>query len=67
MLYEVITFLSVSIVDSGTHEILSWHHAAVPLKVVGSFYGGAAVQFQGNWLVEPAVAERNQSPGKKSG
>lgn len=41
--------LSLSIVDRDTNNILAWHHAAVPIKVEGTFYGGAPVQFMGEW------------------
>jgi lipopolysaccharide transport system ATP-binding protein len=42
-------YISLSIVDAVTNDILCWHHASIKLTVSGNFFGGAPIQFIGEW------------------
>lgn len=44
-------YLSLSIVDGVTNDILIWHYATIKLKVTGDFFGGAPIQFVGEWNI----------------
>lgn len=42
-------YISLSIVDAVTNDILCWYHASTKLTVSGNFFGGAPIQFIGEW------------------
>ena len=44
-------YISVAIVDAVTNDILCWHHASIKLKMIGNFFGGAPIQFVGEWNI----------------
>jgi len=42
-------FISMSIVDSETNNIIIWDHLFTQIKIAASFYGGAFTQLVGDW------------------
>ncbi len=45
-------FLSLVIRRLPEGEMLCWHHATLPFRVEGPFYGAAPVQLSGDWRVD---------------